>query len=167
MIEALDDELHAYRRSLGERAPSRAANDYLAEWTTADRGWLRRFVPDGSDQPAFMMGNSQPWGFSPSAPKPLHRRGFVWSGRRDSNSRPSPWQKRDMVRVHGCAAVHTVRPCQAHQSMQSVACFAVSRQLFNAFNYDWLYPARGSATAPSRSATSLGWPDQVGNRSLQ
>lgn len=53
LIEALDDELYAYRRSLGDRAPSRTASDYLAEWTTADRGWLRRFFPDGSDQPAF------------------------------------------------------------------------------------------------------------------
>src|SRR5690606_17818172 len=26
------------------------------------------------------------------ATKPLHGRGFVWSGRRDSNPRPSPWQ---------------------------------------------------------------------------
>ena len=53
LIEALDDELFVYRRDLGERAPSKAARDYLAEWTTADRGWLRRFFPDGSDQPAF------------------------------------------------------------------------------------------------------------------
>ena len=53
LVEALDDELYAYRRNLGERAPSKAASDYLSEWTTADRGWLRRFFPDGSDQPAF------------------------------------------------------------------------------------------------------------------
>ena len=42
-----------YRHSLGDRAPSRWASDYLAEWTTADRGWLRRFFHDGSDQPTF------------------------------------------------------------------------------------------------------------------
>lgn len=53
LIEALDDELFEYRRGLGERAPSKGAAEYLAEWTSAERGWLRRFFPDGSDQPAF------------------------------------------------------------------------------------------------------------------
>lgn len=53
LVEALDDELFAHRRSKGESAPAKGAAEYLVEWTTADRGWLRRFFPDGSDQPAF------------------------------------------------------------------------------------------------------------------
>ena len=53
LIEALDDDLFEYRRALGERAPSRTAADYLQEWTSGDRGWLRRFFPDEGDQPAF------------------------------------------------------------------------------------------------------------------
>lgn len=53
LVEALEDELFAYRRGLGDRAPSKGAAEYLVEWTSGDRGWLRRFFPDGSDHPAF------------------------------------------------------------------------------------------------------------------
>jgi hypothetical protein len=53
LTEALEDELHAYRSSLGEQAPSRPAAEYLVEWTSNERGWLRRFYPEGDDQPAF------------------------------------------------------------------------------------------------------------------
>src|SRR5215210_937510 len=53
LIEALDDDLFEYRRALAERASLRTAADYLQEWTSGDRGWLRRFFPDEGDQPAF------------------------------------------------------------------------------------------------------------------
>lgn len=53
LTEALDDELHAYRQSFGDQAPSRSAHEYLADWVSNERGWLRRFYPDGGDEPAF------------------------------------------------------------------------------------------------------------------
>ncbi len=55
LIEALEDDLHALRSVRGEQAAPRPALDYLVEWSTNERGWLRRFYPPNSDQPSFDM----------------------------------------------------------------------------------------------------------------
>jgi Protein of unknown function (DUF3375) len=34
-------------------ASNRSAIDYLTDWSSNDRGWLRRFYRDGSDEPHF------------------------------------------------------------------------------------------------------------------
>jgi hypothetical protein len=53
LVEALEDDLHALRAVRGEQAAPRPASDYLVEWSSNERGWLRRFYPPGSDEPAF------------------------------------------------------------------------------------------------------------------
>ena len=53
LVEALEDELFALRAVRGEQAAPRAALDYLVEWSSNERGWLRRFYPVGSDEPDF------------------------------------------------------------------------------------------------------------------
>ena len=53
LVEALEDDLHALRAVRGEQAAPRAALEYLVEWSSNERGWLRRFYPSGSDEPAF------------------------------------------------------------------------------------------------------------------
>ncbi len=53
LILALDD----YQRSLAERQEGdifpRTASEYLTEWTSDSRGWLRKFYPKGSDIPHY------------------------------------------------------------------------------------------------------------------
>ncbi len=51
LVEALDDDLHVLRAVRGEQAAPRKALDYLVEWSSNERGWLRRFYPAGSDEP--------------------------------------------------------------------------------------------------------------------
>ncbi len=53
LVEALEDDLHALRRLQGDQAAPRRALEYLAEWSSNDRGWLRRYFPSGSDEPWF------------------------------------------------------------------------------------------------------------------
>jgi len=53
LAEALEDELYALRRFLGEGAFPRPAADYLNDWADPDRGWLRKFYQQGSDEPCF------------------------------------------------------------------------------------------------------------------
>ncbi len=49
----LDGYLHHLRRSLGEDAFPRKATQYLDDWTTNERGWLRKYYPPDSDEPQF------------------------------------------------------------------------------------------------------------------
>ena len=58
LTESLDDKLHAYRQSFEDQAPSRTAHEYLADWVSNDRGWLRSFYPEGDDEPAFDLTSS-------------------------------------------------------------------------------------------------------------
>ena len=51
--EALEDELFGLRLQLGEAAFPKPALDYLNDWASADKGWLRRFYRQGSDEPQF------------------------------------------------------------------------------------------------------------------
>jgi hypothetical protein len=53
LVEALDDELFALRQVRGEQTMPRPALEYLVDWSSNDRGWLRRFYPAGSDEPVF------------------------------------------------------------------------------------------------------------------
>jgi flagellar motility protein MotE (MotC chaperone) len=51
LVESLEDDLFALREQLGEETFPRSARDYLNEW--ADKGWLLKFYPQGSDEPHF------------------------------------------------------------------------------------------------------------------
>jgi hypothetical protein len=53
LVEALEDELFALRQSLGAEAFPRRGQDYLEDWAANERGWLRKFYPQGSDEPHF------------------------------------------------------------------------------------------------------------------
>ena len=53
LAEALEDELFALRDLLGADAFPRSALDYLNDWAANDRGWLRKFYAQGSDEPHF------------------------------------------------------------------------------------------------------------------
>jgi hypothetical protein len=52
LVEALEDELFALREHRGDAFPRRA-QDYLNDWASNERGWLRKFYPDGSDEAHF------------------------------------------------------------------------------------------------------------------
>jgi Protein of unknown function (DUF3375) len=53
--EALEDDLFTLRQRHPDLANTRTATDYLADWSSNDRGWLRRFYRDGSDEPHFEL----------------------------------------------------------------------------------------------------------------
>ncbi|HEX4862936.1 MAG TPA: DUF3375 domain-containing protein, partial [Acidimicrobiales bacterium] len=47
---ALDDELYSLNERLGQDRFPRPAAEYLDEWASPERGWLRKFYPAGSDE---------------------------------------------------------------------------------------------------------------------
>lgn len=53
LAEALEDELFGLRERLGSDAFPKRALDYLNDWTGPDKGWLRKFYRQGSDEPYF------------------------------------------------------------------------------------------------------------------
>ena len=53
LVEALEDEFFALREAHGADAFPRPALDYLNDWTGSDKGWLRKFYRQGSDEPHF------------------------------------------------------------------------------------------------------------------
>jgi len=53
LVERLEDELFALRQTLGEATFPRPAAEYLDDWAAANKGWLRKFYPPGSDEPHF------------------------------------------------------------------------------------------------------------------
>jgi hypothetical protein len=53
LAEALEDELYALRDRLGVEAFPKAALDYLSDWASPEKGWLRKFYRQGSDEPQF------------------------------------------------------------------------------------------------------------------
>ncbi|WP_260292472.1 DUF3375 domain-containing protein [Sedimenticola hydrogenitrophicus] len=53
LAEALEDELYALRQQLGEDSFPKPALDYLNDWAAPDKGWLRKFYAQGSDEPQF------------------------------------------------------------------------------------------------------------------
>ena len=53
LCEALDDTLYALRLQLGEHSYPKTALDYLNDWAAPDKGWLRKFYRQGSDEVQF------------------------------------------------------------------------------------------------------------------
>ena len=53
LAEALEDALFALRERLGPEAFPRSALDYLNDWASPERGWLRKFYRHDSDEPQF------------------------------------------------------------------------------------------------------------------
>lgn len=53
LAEALEDELFALRERLGPDAFPKPALDYLNDWAANEKGWLRKFYRQGSDEPQF------------------------------------------------------------------------------------------------------------------
>ncbi|MBS0353824.1 MAG: DUF3375 domain-containing protein [Proteobacteria bacterium] len=53
LAEALEDELFALREQLGPDAYPRNARDYLNDWISPDKGWLRKFYKPGTDEAQF------------------------------------------------------------------------------------------------------------------
>lgn len=53
LIEALEDELFALREQLGHEAFPRGASEYLNDWAHPDKGWLRKFYKQGTDDAQF------------------------------------------------------------------------------------------------------------------
>ena len=51
--EALEDELFGLRERMGTNAFPKPALDYLNDWAANEKGWLRKFYPQGSDEPHF------------------------------------------------------------------------------------------------------------------
>jgi flagellar motility protein MotE (MotC chaperone) len=53
LAEALEDELYALRDQLRAEAFPKAALDYLNDWASPEKGWLRKFYRRDSDEPQF------------------------------------------------------------------------------------------------------------------
>jgi len=53
LVEALKDELFAIRERLGSEVFPKPALEYLNDWAANDKGWLRKFYRQGSDEPYF------------------------------------------------------------------------------------------------------------------
>ncbi len=53
LVEALNDSLFDLRERLGDKAFPRPALEYLNDWAAHDKGWLRKFYPQGADEPHF------------------------------------------------------------------------------------------------------------------
>jgi hypothetical protein len=53
LAEALEDELFALREQLGPDAYPKAAAEYLNDWAAPDKGWLRKFYRQGTDEAQF------------------------------------------------------------------------------------------------------------------
>lgn len=49
----LDEELYALNQCLGEDRFPKSASEYLDDWASPNRGWLRKFYPAGSDEARF------------------------------------------------------------------------------------------------------------------
>ncbi|WP_137937877.1 DUF3375 domain-containing protein [Chitinivorax sp. B] len=53
LAEVLEDELFALRERLGADAFPKSALEYLNDWAAPDKGWLRKYYRQGSDEPQF------------------------------------------------------------------------------------------------------------------
>lgn len=53
LVELLEDELFGLRQILGVNAFPRSARDYLNDWASAEKGWLRKFYLHGTDEAHF------------------------------------------------------------------------------------------------------------------
>ncbi|MFZ2959523.1 MAG: DUF3375 domain-containing protein [Candidatus Ozemobacteraceae bacterium] len=53
LVEALEDELFALRERGDPDAFPKSAQDYLNDWASPEKGWLRKYYEHGSDEPQF------------------------------------------------------------------------------------------------------------------
>ncbi|MDA8172032.1 MAG: DUF3375 family protein [Nitrospiraceae bacterium] len=53
LAEALEDELFGLREKMGADAFPKPAAEYLDDWAANEKGWLRKFYPQGNDEPHF------------------------------------------------------------------------------------------------------------------
>ncbi|HVB44964.1 MAG TPA: DUF3375 domain-containing protein [Streptosporangiaceae bacterium] len=53
LASRLDDYLYALNERLGEQAFPKPAKVYLEDWAAPQAGWLRKYYPEGSDDPHF------------------------------------------------------------------------------------------------------------------
>jgi len=53
LAEALEDDLYLLRTGSAEAVFRKTATDYLNDWASPERGWLRKFYGIGSDEPRF------------------------------------------------------------------------------------------------------------------
>ena len=53
LAEALEDDLFVLRERLGNDSFPRSARDYLTDWSSPAKGWLRKFYPRGTDEPSY------------------------------------------------------------------------------------------------------------------
>lgn len=53
LVEALEDTLYGLRETLGQQVFPKTAQAYLNDWAANDKGWLRKFYPQGSDEPHY------------------------------------------------------------------------------------------------------------------
>lgn len=53
LVSRLDDTLYQLRETLGEGALPRSAIQYLDDWASDQRGWLRKYYLAGNDEPRF------------------------------------------------------------------------------------------------------------------
>lgn len=53
LTRRLDDELYALEQHLGAGAFPRTASQYLAEWSSPEYGWLRKYYPSGEQEAHF------------------------------------------------------------------------------------------------------------------
>ncbi len=53
LVEALEDQLFALREQQGRGVFPKSAEEYLNDWAAPEKGWLRKFYPQGSDEPHF------------------------------------------------------------------------------------------------------------------
>ena len=53
LAEALEDTLYDLRGQRGAQLFPKTALEYLNDWAANDKGWLRKFYPQGSDEPHF------------------------------------------------------------------------------------------------------------------
>jgi len=53
LVEKLEDELFTLREQSGDEIFPKAALEYLNDWAGHDKGWLRKFYRQGSDEPYF------------------------------------------------------------------------------------------------------------------
>ena len=53
LVEKLEDELFTLREQMGAEHYPKAALEYLNDWAGNEKGWLRKFYRQGSDEPYF------------------------------------------------------------------------------------------------------------------
>ena len=58
LAEALEDALFAVREQKGEGSFPKSALEYLNDWASTDKGWLRKYYRLGSDEPHFDLTTS-------------------------------------------------------------------------------------------------------------